>query len=94
MNTHISIFLTIKRDIHMKLIALNLPRDFSEDELAKLFKAHGNIKGCSLVMDEKTGKSKGFGFVEMALEHEGIAAIEKLHSSKVGKETIRVKKAN
>lgn len=82
----------------MKLIALNLPRDFTEDALAKLFKAHGNIKGCTLVVDPKTGKSKGFGFVEMALEHEGKIAIEKLHGSRVeaksGRERIRVKVAD
>ena len=78
----------------MKLMVLNLPRNFTEDELAKLFKAHGNIKGCQLVMDENTGKSKGFGFVDMALDHEAIAVMEKLHGSKVGKEKIRVKKAN
>lgn len=77
----------------MKIIALNLPRDFTEDELAKMFKKHGNIKSCNLVIDEKTGKSKGFGFVEMALEHEGIAVIEALHGSKVGRERIRVKQA-
>lgn len=78
----------------MKLIALNLPRDLSEDALAKLFKAHGNIKACSIVMDEKTGKSKGFGFVEMALEHEGEIAINALHGQKIGKDKIRVKKAD
>ncbi len=78
----------------MKLIVLNLPRDFSENDLAKLFKAHGNIKGCSLVMDEKTDKSKGFGFVEMALEHEGLAVIKALHGSAVGQNKIRVKQAN
>lgn len=78
----------------MKLIALNLPRDFDENALAALFKSHGNIKGCSIVMDEKTGKSKGFGFVEMALAHEGEAAIKALHGSKVGKEKIRVKAAH
>jgi RNA recognition motif-containing protein len=78
----------------MKLIVLNLPRDFSEDELAKLFKAHGNIKSCNLVIDERSGNSKGFGFVEMALEHEGTAAIQKLHGSKLGKAKIRVKQAN
>lgn len=77
----------------MKLIALNLPRDFSEQELAELFKAHGNIKSCTLVLNEDTGKSKGFGFVEMALAHEGEAAIKALHGSKVGKEKIRVKQA-
>ena len=38
----------------MKLIVLNLPRDLSEDELAKLFKNFGDIKACDLVMDAKT----------------------------------------
>lgn len=78
----------------MKLIVLNLPRDLSEDELAKLFKAHGNIKACDLVMDAKTGSSKGFGFVEMALEHEAEIAIKELHGSKLKKKKIRVKPAN
>lgn len=78
----------------MKLIVLNLPRDFSEDALAKLFKAHGNIKACDLVLDEKTGKSKGFGFVEMALDHEAELAIKELHGSKLNKNKIRVKPAN
>lgn len=78
----------------MKLIALNLPRDFDEQALAELFKAHGNIKACSLVLNKDTGKSKGFGFVEMALEHEGKAAIKELHGSKVGKNKIRVKAAD
>lgn len=78
----------------MKLIALNLPRNITEDELAKLFKAHGNIKSCDLVMDAKTGKPKGFGFVEMALEHEGVEAIERLHGSRFGKNKIRVKRAD
>ncbi len=78
----------------MKLIALNLPRDFTEDQLAKLFKEYGNIKGCDLVMDANTGKSKGFGFVEMALEHEAKEVIKELHGSKVGKNKIRVKAAD
>ena len=78
----------------MKLIALNLPRDFTEDALAKLFKTQGNIKSCSLVMDEKTGKSKGFGFIEMAMTHEGETAIKALHGSMVGSSKIRVKQAD
>ncbi len=78
----------------MKLIVLNLPRDFSENDLAKLFKAHGNIKACDLVIDEKTGASKGFGFVEMAVENEAEDAIRELHGSKVNKNKIRVKPAD
>ncbi len=78
----------------MKLIVLNLPRDFEEQALALLFKNIGNIKSCTLVLNEDTGKSKGFGFVEMALEHEGKIAIEELHGSTVGTNKIRVKQAD
>lgn len=78
----------------MKLIALNLPRDLSEQELAELFKAYGNIKACNLVVNEDTGKSKGFGFVEMALDHEGDVAIEELNGKKINKCKIRVKQAD
>jgi RNA recognition motif-containing protein len=55
----------------MKLMVLNLPRDFRKQDVAEMFKAYGNIRGCDLVLDEETGKSKGFAFVEMALEHDG-----------------------
>ena len=78
----------------MKLIALNLPRDLSEQNIAELFKSYGNIKACNLVLNEDSGKSKGFAFVEMALEHEGEIAIKELHGSKVGKNKIRVKAAD
>jgi len=77
----------------MKLMILNLPRDFSENELAKLFKAHGNIRACTLVMDGATGASKGFGFVEMAVEHEAQSAIKELNGSTIQKKKIRVKAA-
>ena len=78
----------------MKLIALNLPRDLDEQAIAELFKSYGNIKSCSLVLNEDSGKSKGFAFVEMALDHEGEIAIKELHGSKVGKNKIRVKQAD
>lgn len=77
----------------MKLIVLNLPRDFSENNLEELFKVHGNVTACSLVLDDKSGASKGFGFVEMELEEEAMVAIEKLHGSKVNQNKIRVKSA-
>ena len=78
----------------MKLIVLNLPRTFEEQSLALLFKKIGAIKSCTLVVDERTGISKGFGFVEMALNHEGEAAIKELHGSKVGKNRIRIKQSS
>ncbi len=75
----------------MKLIVLNLPRNFNEQSLALLFKDIGNIKSCTLILNEDTGKSKGFGFVEMALAHEGELTIKKLHGSTVNEKRIRVK---
>jgi len=77
----------------MKLIALNLPRDFSEQDLVELFKVYGNVIDCDLVLDDETGSSKGFGFVEMELEQEALDAISKLHESKVKQQKIRVKPA-
>ena len=77
----------------MKLIVLNLPRDLSEQSLALLFKKIGGITSCNLIIDKYTGISKGFGFVEMTLNHEGENAIKELHGTKIGKNKIRVKQS-
>lgn len=78
----------------MKLIILNLPRDFDEQELEKLFEVHGNVTACNLVRDNESDVSKGFGFVEMELEEEAMVAIEKIHGTKIDQRKIRVKPAN
>lgn len=78
----------------MKFTVLNLPRNFDEQEVAALFKAYGNISACHLVLNKENGTSKGFAFVEMALEHEGKIALKELHGSKIGKNTIRVKQTD
>ncbi len=77
----------------MKLIALNLPRNFNEQKLEKLFKVHGRVTACTIVLDEVSGASKGFGFVEMEREEDAMAAIEKLHRAKVKQNRIRVRPA-
>ena len=77
----------------MKLIVLNLPRDFSEDALAKSFKAYGDIKACNLVLDDKTGRSKGFGFVEMPNDSEGQAAIDAINGADLDGRPARVNEA-
>ena len=78
----------------MKLIILNLPRNFDEQSLALLFKKLGDIKSCDLVIDKETGISKGFWFVEMAHPHEAENAINQLHGSKLNNNKIRVKEAS
>ena len=77
----------------MKLIALNLPRDLSEQSLALIFKKIGDIKSCTLVIDKHTGISKGFGFVDMALDLDGETAIKELHGTKIGKNKVRIKQS-
>ena len=75
----------------MKIIARNLPRTFTEDELRQLFQPFGKIKSCDLVMDENTGQSKGFGFIEMPRMVEAQAAITALNKKNVLGKSIRVK---
>lgn len=77
----------------MKLIALNLPRNLSEEELKNIFAEHGDVTECTLVMDEKTGGSKGFAFIEMERDEDAMIAIEKLHGTRVNRSKIRVKQA-
>ena len=75
----------------MKLLVRNLSRSTTEQELRILFSAHGTVAECSLVLDQVTAKSKGFGFVEMPNEAEAKEALSTLHETRVAKNKIRVK---
>lgn len=77
----------------MKLLVRNLATSTSQSALEKLFTPHGAIQSCNLVLDDETGKSKGFGFVEMPNAGEAKAAMISLNGSKVHGSIIRVKKA-
>ena len=75
----------------MKLLVRNLSRSTTEQEIRILFSAHGSVTECNLVLDQETGKSKGFAFVEMPNESEAKSAISTLHETRVAKNKIRVK---
>ncbi|MBU2899250.1 RNA recognition motif domain-containing protein [Vibrio pectenicida] len=77
----------------MKLLVRNLTRTITEHEIRVLFSAHGKVTECNLVLDQETGLSKGFAFVEMPDEKEAQTAIQNLNLSSVAKSTIRVKRA-
>lgn len=77
----------------MKLLVRNLDRTTTEAELKALFEEFGPVQSCNLVMDQKTGGSKGFGFVEMPKAGDAKAALKNLNNKKVGENNIRVKKA-
>ncbi|MCO1336372.1 RNA-binding protein [Microbulbifer sp. OS29] len=78
----------------MKLLVRNLDRSTTEDELGELFKAFGNVQSCNLVIDQVSGNSKGFGFVEMPKVGEAKAAIKNLNNTTIGSNQVRVKKAD
>ncbi|MGD8875771.1 MAG: RNA-binding protein [Gammaproteobacteria bacterium] len=77
----------------MKILVRNLSRATTQAELLALFEAYGDVQYCKLVMDPQTGKTKGFGFVEMPRPGEARAAIKCLNYQDVGGNRIRVKKA-
>jgi RNA recognition motif-containing protein len=75
----------------MKLLVRNLSRTTTEQEIRILFSTHGTVTECNLVLDQETGKSKGFAFVEMPNENEAKTAMSTLHETRVAKNRIRVK---
>lgn len=77
----------------MKLLIRNLARSTTEPELRTLFEEYGNVQFCNLVLDEKTGASKGFGFVGMPNKGEARAAVKNLNGMEIAGSKIRVKKA-
>ena len=77
----------------MKILIRNLPRTMSESSLNELFDAHGDVQSCNLILDQKTGESKGFGVVEIAKVGDAKAAIQALNGKPINGNKIRVKKA-
>ena len=76
----------------MKLLIRNLAHTTTEAELRTMFEAHGAVQSCTIVMDKITGKSKGFGFVEMPKQGEAKAAMITLNGLELQESKIRVKK--
>jgi RNA recognition motif-containing protein len=62
-----------------KLYVGNLPYSISDSDLQQLFGQHGSVVSAQVIMDRDTGRSKGFGFVEMASDAEAQAAIDALN---------------
>ena len=71
----------------------NLSFNTSEDELRHIFEAYGQVDRVSILTDRETGRSRGFGFVEMASDEDGEKAITALNGSQVGGRTINVNEA-
>jgi cold-inducible RNA-binding protein len=71
----------------------NLSFNTNEDELRQAFETYGQVDRVSIMTDRDTGRSRGFGFVEMASSEDGEKAIAALNGSQVGGRTINVNEA-
>ena len=78
----------------MKLLIRNLARTTTENELRTLFEAFGAVQSCDLVLDKKTGASKGFAFIEMPRPGEAKVAVKSLNRKEIDSNIIRVKYAD
>src|SRR6266850_2542061 len=76
-----------------KLYVGNLSYGVTDGELAKMFEAHGTVASAQIIMDRDTGRSKGFGFVEMGSDQEAQAAITGLNGKEVGGRSLTVNEA-
>src|ERR671916_348202 len=77
----------------IKLYVGNLSFQTSSDELQKLFSQAGTVESASVVEDRDTGRSRGFGFVEMASREEGEAAIQQFNGKEFGGRNLTVNEA-
>ncbi|MFT4667940.1 MAG: RNA recognition motif-containing protein [Gammaproteobacteria bacterium] len=77
----------------MNIFVAKLNFDTRESDLQNAFEAHGAVDSVKIIMDKMTGRSKGFGFVEMPSDDEGQSAIDALNDQDFDGRTIVVKKA-
>jgi RNA recognition motif-containing protein len=76
-----------------KLYVGNLPYGVSDSDLEQMFAAHGTVQSAQVIMDRDTGRSKGFGFVEMGSDQEAQAAIAAFNGKEVDGRRLTVNEA-
>ena len=77
----------------VKLYVGNLPYSTSEDELRQLFEQAGSVVSVAVIRDRDTGRSKGFGFVEMGSDADAQSAISQFNNFKMGERPLTVNPA-
>jgi RNA recognition motif-containing protein len=76
-----------------KLYVGNLSYDTTNETLTQVFSSHGKVESADVIMDRMTGRSKGFGFVEMANDQEAQAAIAALNGQQIDGRAVVVNEA-
>ena len=77
----------------MQLYVGNLDYGTTDQSSKDLFAEYGEVVSAKIIMDRETGRSKGFGFVEMAVKNEGIKAISNLNGQELNGRNIKVNEA-
>jgi len=77
----------------MNIYVGNLAWSTTEDELKTLFEGYGTVESVRIITDRESGRSKGFGFVEMSDESEARKAMEELNGKEVSDRALRVNEA-
>ena len=77
----------------MQIYVGNMNYGMSEEDLKDVFSAYGEVVSTKIIIDRDTGRSKGFGFVEMSTEDEARAAIADLDGKEVSGRNLRVSEA-
>jgi RNA recognition motif-containing protein len=82
-----------KKIMSTKLYVGNLSFQTSSEELQTLFAQAGTVESVSLIEDRETGRSRGFGFIEMSTKEEGAAAISQFNGKDLGGRALTVNEA-
>jgi len=77
----------------MNIYVGNLSFETAEPELRELFEAYGTVDSVKIISDQFTGRSRGFGFIEMSAHEEGVKAIKELDSKDLGGRALKVNEA-
>ena len=77
----------------MNIYVGNLAYEVSEDDLRETFGQHGSVTSVNIIMNRETGRSKGFGFVEMENQAEGEEAIKSLDGKQIKGRAVRANEA-
>ena len=77
----------------LKLYVGNLSYETTDAALEQMFAAHGTVKSAQVIMDRDTGRSKGFGFVEMGSDNEAQQAIQAMNGQQVDGRSLTVNEA-
>jgi len=76
-----------------RLYVGNLPYSAGNEDLQELFRAHGAVTYCQVILDRTTGRSKGFGFVEMANDQQARTALQAVNGQDLDGRTLTVTEA-